>query len=679
MGDDTDEGCRVFVGGLSWKTSSKGLQDAFATYGRVLDAKVVCDHQSGRSRGFGFVTFRDKGSVQAAIKHLDALQLDGRRVTVRRARPRGTERQENNTRLEDGGKGGRGAERGCCHKCGARGHYAHGCHSGAGGGVGGANRGGGESGGGSGYGGLRSAEQCEEYHAEQEERSRGPPSWSGKKRARGYSSEDEAGQDRTGPCRGGAKERGGVATPRNFESTRAPNPLERRHRKGLRDGCLSRGGPEARRTERGLDTREGIIEHLRIVGRKDAFLSWLAWVAKIYSNWRRRTPWVDDRDYTRLTVHLLLLGCPGSGKTTFLYHSLRWLQEWLRPDTPEAEAHRLDYLAGAIYSERATRLESGQLKLVKDLLVALHTAAGSNGVHAFGVLRVEQTSLTDTDAEKMVRIIGRHAPALRLLYSLLSPLDGPAEDEFEDEEEELFSSYSTFLGDYCGSAPDYVQECISIEAVLAFARRGLGVPQEQLLLVLLLIDEGNTASGVFPRESPSKTKKHLTWLKEFLSVIIRTNNEAKRDLIIPTTATTRRASTDLECTASGHAQAAYVPLKALSVPERKRLICDIATRVAKALKRSRVGVKDLSIALNDALDFVGGNPSLMSWLLEELGGPSWHEDLDLVVKSMDYTKLLVKLGRLKKAKRAARKRKGGAGEAPPFTGAIRRKSKTERN
>ncbi|RLN38785.1 glycine-rich RNA-binding protein 2-like [Panicum miliaceum] len=48
---------RCFVGGLAWATDNASLQQAFASYGDVLDSKVITDRETGRSRGFGFVTF----------------------------------------------------------------------------------------------------------------------------------------------------------------------------------------------------------------------------------------------------------------------------------------------------------------------------------------------------------------------------------------------------------------------------------------------------------------------------------------------------------------------------------------------------------------------------------------------------------------------------------------------
>ncbi len=79
----------LYVGNLSFDTTSDSLQEAFEQHGSVSSAQVVTDRETGRSRGFGFVEMSN-GS-EAAIKAMDGSQLDGRTITVNEARPR-TER-----------------------------------------------------------------------------------------------------------------------------------------------------------------------------------------------------------------------------------------------------------------------------------------------------------------------------------------------------------------------------------------------------------------------------------------------------------------------------------------------------------------------------------------------------------------------------------------------------------
>ncbi|RMH40865.1 MAG: RNA-binding protein [Deltaproteobacteria bacterium] len=71
---------KVFVGGLSWDTDDRGLADAFASYGQVLEAKVISDRDTGRSRGFGFVTYDAPADADRAIEAMNGASLDGRTI-----------------------------------------------------------------------------------------------------------------------------------------------------------------------------------------------------------------------------------------------------------------------------------------------------------------------------------------------------------------------------------------------------------------------------------------------------------------------------------------------------------------------------------------------------------------------------------------------------------------------
>ena len=73
---------KLFVGSLSWDTKDEGLRNAFAVHGEITEAVVVCDRDTGRSRGFGFVTFSDDESARNAISGMDGKQLDGRTIKV---------------------------------------------------------------------------------------------------------------------------------------------------------------------------------------------------------------------------------------------------------------------------------------------------------------------------------------------------------------------------------------------------------------------------------------------------------------------------------------------------------------------------------------------------------------------------------------------------------------------
>ena len=92
---------KLFVGSLSWNTDDHGLRAAFERFGDVTDAKVITDRDSGRSRGFGFVTFADPSAADRAITEMNGQQLDGRSINVNEA-------QERAPRGGGGGYGGGG-------------------------------------------------------------------------------------------------------------------------------------------------------------------------------------------------------------------------------------------------------------------------------------------------------------------------------------------------------------------------------------------------------------------------------------------------------------------------------------------------------------------------------------------------------------------------------------------
>ena len=73
---------KLFVGSLSWNTTDEGLRTAFAPHGEIAEAVVVTDRDTGRSRGFGFVTFEDDEAADQAIAALNGTELDGRTIRV---------------------------------------------------------------------------------------------------------------------------------------------------------------------------------------------------------------------------------------------------------------------------------------------------------------------------------------------------------------------------------------------------------------------------------------------------------------------------------------------------------------------------------------------------------------------------------------------------------------------
>jgi cold-inducible RNA-binding protein len=76
---------KLYVGGLSWNTTDDGLRQAFEAVGEVIEAKVITDRETGRSRGFGFVTFAQDQDATTAITELDGTTLDGNTIKVNEA------------------------------------------------------------------------------------------------------------------------------------------------------------------------------------------------------------------------------------------------------------------------------------------------------------------------------------------------------------------------------------------------------------------------------------------------------------------------------------------------------------------------------------------------------------------------------------------------------------------
>ena len=79
---------KLYVGNLSFNTTEADLNETFGAHGNVVEAVLVMDRESGRPRGFGFVTMGSAEEAQKAIAALNGQQLDGRPLTVNEAKPR---------------------------------------------------------------------------------------------------------------------------------------------------------------------------------------------------------------------------------------------------------------------------------------------------------------------------------------------------------------------------------------------------------------------------------------------------------------------------------------------------------------------------------------------------------------------------------------------------------------
>jgi RNA recognition motif-containing protein len=109
---------KLFVGNLSFNTTENDLQSAFAAHGTVVEANLMMDRMTSRSRGFAFVTMSTPEEAQKAIEALNGAQLDNRALTVNVARPKEERPRgdrpgggDRGPRREYGGGGGGGRER----------------------------------------------------------------------------------------------------------------------------------------------------------------------------------------------------------------------------------------------------------------------------------------------------------------------------------------------------------------------------------------------------------------------------------------------------------------------------------------------------------------------------------------------------------------------------------------
>lgn len=96
---------KLFVGGISWNTTSQMLQDLFAQAGTVVSCNVITDRDTGRSKGFGFVEMGSDEEAEAAKQKFNGQVFDGRTIAVSDARP-----QEPRESSYSGGGYGRGGD-----------------------------------------------------------------------------------------------------------------------------------------------------------------------------------------------------------------------------------------------------------------------------------------------------------------------------------------------------------------------------------------------------------------------------------------------------------------------------------------------------------------------------------------------------------------------------------------
>lgn len=78
---------KLFIGNLDYTVTSDDLRDAFSKFGTVVDAVVITDRETKRSRGFGFVEFSSEEEAKKAIEGMNQQELKGRKINVNEAKP----------------------------------------------------------------------------------------------------------------------------------------------------------------------------------------------------------------------------------------------------------------------------------------------------------------------------------------------------------------------------------------------------------------------------------------------------------------------------------------------------------------------------------------------------------------------------------------------------------------
>jgi len=82
-------GAKLFVGGVSYDATEDELREIFAAHGELKEVHIATDRETGRSRGFAFITFASQKAGLAAIEQLNGTKLHGRKITVQESNPSG--------------------------------------------------------------------------------------------------------------------------------------------------------------------------------------------------------------------------------------------------------------------------------------------------------------------------------------------------------------------------------------------------------------------------------------------------------------------------------------------------------------------------------------------------------------------------------------------------------------
>ena len=78
---------RIYVGNLPWSVDKAGFEGLFSPFGEMEEALVIANKYTGRSRGFGFVTYKNDADADKAMEEMNEKEVEGRRIVVKVARP----------------------------------------------------------------------------------------------------------------------------------------------------------------------------------------------------------------------------------------------------------------------------------------------------------------------------------------------------------------------------------------------------------------------------------------------------------------------------------------------------------------------------------------------------------------------------------------------------------------
>ena len=98
---------KLFIGNLPWSINEQSLKDMFSQFGEISEVVVINDRYTGRSKGFGFVTFVNEADAEKAIAEMAEKEVENRKIIVNVAKPR----EERNDRNGGGGGGYRNDNR----------------------------------------------------------------------------------------------------------------------------------------------------------------------------------------------------------------------------------------------------------------------------------------------------------------------------------------------------------------------------------------------------------------------------------------------------------------------------------------------------------------------------------------------------------------------------------------